>query len=520
MATRLFLLSQASAGVAGSSPALPFTPAWSASWNKSTSTSVGLATVGIYNTNGATNPSSAASGTSGHYTAAMRFISPPLKAQTISGTIKGQLLCHQTNTTDNYTVAVSIKVVTAADALVGTLLSPTASDDVTATPPEMSTVYTNRRFLDSSESASITISDVTCSDGDYLVIETGFRQASTAVASGFGFSGPANSTFSAIPEDDTSTSGVSWLEFSDNIEFKSATYFYSASTPADGTGTGTGTADPTAVTPPTGMQAGDLVFLIADARVASLTQAISQAGGQTWTSHAQQSATTKSVRVFTCTFNGTWSANPSVSFGSTTCNSAYMHVFRPPSTSYTWSVNVAQTSTNDTTDPFSALTGHTTTGTNPTVTLQGWHSPDDNTWGSQTGTGWEVTGTAQYRNTSGSDQSASFAHIFSTTAQTLATAGKSQLTLGADNTQIWEITMEAVAPAGGAMVGSTNPRFTPTGVLGGSGALSASRTVTFSPTGVIQGQAPIVGAVSGFAFTTSAVASANVSISGLSSPIF
>lgn len=222
-------------------------------------------------------------------------------------------------------------------------------------------------------------------------------------------------------------------------------YFGSASTPADGAAT-TNTADPTAVTPP-GMVKGDLVFMIGDARIAGLTLAISQAGGQNWTTHAAQSATTKSVRVFTCTFNGTWSADPSVSFGSTTCNSAYMHVFSPPSTGYTWSVNVAQTSTNDATSPFSALAGHTTTGTNPTVTLQGWHSPDDNTWGTLTGTGWEVTGTAQYRNTSGSDQSGSFAHIVSTTAQTLATPGKSQLTLGADASQMWAITMAAIPPA-------------------------------------------------------------------------
>lgn len=227
------------------------------------------------------------------------------------------------------------------------------------------------------------------------------------------------------------------------INLLSDYYFDSSSTPLDGSAT-TNTADPTAVTPPAGMKAGDLVFMIGDARIASLTLAISQAGGQTWTTHAAISATTKSVRVFTCVFNGTWSANPSVSFGSTTCNSVYMHVFRAPGTVHAWSVNQAQVASSDTTDPFS-ITGQTTTGSNPTVTMAGWHSPDDNTWGTLTGTGWEVTGVPQYRNTSGSDQSASFAHKVQTAAGATGNVGKSQLTLGADTAQQWIITMAAIS---------------------------------------------------------------------------
>ena len=57
----------------------------------------------------------------------------------------------------------------------------------------------------------------------------------------------------------------------------SITYFGSASTPADN---GTNTTNPTAVTPPGSMQAGDLVLMIAQSRDSTATLAISNAGGQ------------------------------------------------------------------------------------------------------------------------------------------------------------------------------------------------------------------------------------------------
>lgn len=143
-------------------------------------------------------------------------------------------------------------------------------------------------------------------------------------------------------------------------------------------------------------------------------------------------------------FSG-WSENPSIAFGATTCNSAYMHVFRPPSTSYTWGVDVAAVELDDTSDPFT-ITGQTTTGTNPTVTFAGWLTGDDNEWGTLTGTGWGVTGGAQYRNTSGSDQSASFAHKIQTAAAATGNVSKSQTTLGPNDTTTFIVTMEAIRP--------------------------------------------------------------------------
>lgn len=351
----------------------------------------------------------------------------------------------ETTATDNLTTAVAIKVIKADGTDRGVLLAVSASDDTAATPPEWSsTTLTNRRFQDSSENASITLSSLAVSDGDYLVVELGARQASTSTATNWG-ARIGDGAASDLAEDDTTTAANNpWIEFSGNLLF-APFYFGSASTPADGAAA-TGTADPTAVTPPAGMLAGDLVCMIGQQRATGATLAVSATGGQTWTSEAAIGVTNQTARLFWCIFNGTWSTDPSVDFTATTCNSVQMHVFRPPATNYTWSVNQALVELDDSTDPFT-ITGQTTTGTDPTVTLGGWFSADDNTWGTLSGTGWEVTGTAQYRNTSGTDQSASYAHKIQTAAGATGNVSKSQLTLGADASSTFIITFQATAPA-------------------------------------------------------------------------
>ena len=221
------------------------------------------------------------------------------------------------------------------------------------------------------------------------------------------------------------------------------TYFGSASTPADN---GSNLADPTAVTPPSGMQAGDLVVMEASSRDTALAHAISQAGGQTWTAHAQQGVTNRSVRVFTCTFDGTWTADPSVSAGSGFCNSLIMHVYRPPGAGYTWAVNVAQESAPGSGETWT-ITGQTTTGSDETVTIASFSSFNDNTWGSLAGAGWAVAGAAQYRNVAGQDQSSAFAHKIQTSAGATGDVSLTQLTLAGQGGLTWILTMAAVPPA-------------------------------------------------------------------------
>jgi len=209
------------------------------------------------------------------------------------------------------------------------------------------------------------------------------------------------------------------------------TYFGSASTPA--TDNGTNTANPTAVAPPGGMQAGDLVLMIAQSRDSTAALAISNTGGQSWTSETQQNQTNCRIRLFWCRFNGIWGANPSVSFGNTNPHTVVMHVFRPSNTSSVWEVDVAQVSGNYAAPPLPrtvTIPGITTISDGALV-FAAWASSDNNTWGSLTA-GWSTPGLAQYRNSSGSDQSQTHAYKVMAIAGASGNVSKNQATLGGD----------------------------------------------------------------------------------------
>lgn len=208
------------------------------------------------------------------------------------------------------------------------------------------------------------------------------------------------------------------------------TYFNSANTPVD---TGGDTADPMAVTPPASMASGDLVFMIGATKASGATFAISADGGQSWSALTRCSGNSSAAQVFWARFNGTWSANPSINFtGQATYNSVIMHVFRPTDSAKLWGVDgtIDCASYSAPTTPFTVTITGRTTGQPSTVTMASWVSQDDNTWGSLSGSGWAVTGLAQYRNTAGTDGSLTFAHNIQTTTATLANVSKNQLTLG------------------------------------------------------------------------------------------
>jgi hypothetical protein len=212
-----------------------------------------------------------------------------------------------------------------------------------------------------------------------------------------------------------------------------STYFGSASNPADN---GTLATTTITVTPPASMLAGDLVVVHAKA-IGAATLSVTTTGGQTWFAEGVTSMDGGTATLFWCVFNGTWGANPVVSFGVTTCNSAIMHVFRPPSTSYTWERAqgglVEATYTSTTTPTRAGLT----TAAPDTVVLAGWRTSGvtAQTFGSLTGAGWVVTGTAQYRNLASTDMTLSYAHNLPVAAGSVVpTAQKTQSAASAGST--------------------------------------------------------------------------------------
>lgn len=208
------------------------------------------------------------------------------------------------------------------------------------------------------------------------------------------------------------------------------TYVGSASNPADN-----GTLDATvvAVTPPGGMQPGDLVVLVANAREAAQALAISAAGGQTWTSETANTTNT-TQRIFWARYNGTWATSPSVSFpAGANSTTVVMHVFRPTSSVNTWAIDVALTNSN-----FTAAAGgadKTITGisvvTPGALVLATWATPDDNQWALQTA-GWTNAGGSQYRNLDGTDSSQSAAYRIMPTAGTTGNVVNRQTANGND----------------------------------------------------------------------------------------
>jgi len=203
-----------------------------------------------------------------------------------------------------------------------------------------------------------------------------------------------------------------------------------ASTPVDN---GTNTASPTAVTPPSGMQKGDLVILWATARTSGVSQSISETGGQTWYALTQRQQTNCCSRAFWCVFNGTWSANPSVTMGGTACNTVTMLVFRGDyGTNTQWQIDVEGGGIYSApASPYTVTINGITTTSNNELVVALWSSSDDNTWGSLT-SGWTALSPAQVRNTSGSDNSATHAWKIQATAGATGNVSQNQLTYGGD----------------------------------------------------------------------------------------
>lgn len=138
-----------------------------------------------------------------------------------------------------------------------------------------------------------------------------------------------------------------------------------------------------AITPPAGMQAGDMVLLfVAAGDSGDYDPIISEAGGQTWTAEAEATYAHPSthIRLFHCVFDGTWDATPSVAFQGTAAANPlcmWMGVFRGVDT-LLGPFDVAPAERNYGVTTAKTLGGITTNIDNSLV-LHLWGEPDDNT---------------------------------------------------------------------------------------------------------------------------------------------
>lgn len=195
-------------------------------------------------------------------------------------------------------------------------------------------------------------------------------------------------------------------------------------TPNDGgtNGNAVATIDPSSLS----MQAGDLVVVLIANRNGNASFTVGTTGGQTWGLGSNLQAVSQSSRAFWATYNGTWAANPSFNANSgsnTVPVTAQMLVFRPDAgVSGAWAVDVADDAAAYVTpaSPFDVVRTGLTPLHNKAVAVSTFLGNALITWALQGSAGWaNPGGTAQTRNTSGSDNALSTAYkILATPAAT------------------------------------------------------------------------------------------------------
>ena len=206
MATRLYLPYNVTAAIS---------PAVDAAWEKTSSTrykashlKLGTAAYEVSNYESVV--------TTPYDTAVVQFVAGPLQAQTIDGTVKGQMLARESDAAADLCRAMVIRVVTPLGVTRGTLLAhfpdPIASE-FSATVPQ------NREF----PPAATALAAVDALEGDYLVIEYGFRAFNASTTSYYGYLTIGAIWGTDLPEDEVEDELLNpWIEFSVDLLWRPA----------------------------------------------------------------------------------------------------------------------------------------------------------------------------------------------------------------------------------------------------------------------------------------------------------
>lgn len=149
----------------------------------------------------------------------VQYISDPLAATTLSGTIKGQCRCQESNAGLNATIAIRVAKCAIDGTSITEILAIAASDNTAATPPEFATSLTNRKLMDSAESASISLTSTGINAGDRLIIELGMRESNTTASRNSDLSLGDDSANDLAEDETTTTANNPWVEFSQTLTF-------------------------------------------------------------------------------------------------------------------------------------------------------------------------------------------------------------------------------------------------------------------------------------------------------------
>lgn len=147
-----------------------------------------------------------------------QYISDPVNAVTISGTVKGVIRALESAADADFRSQMVIKVVSYDCATVrGTLI---ASDASALASEWDSATLTNRKFPLAWTGSGTSVSSVSAQDGDRIIIEIGYRAHNSTTAIKIGTLRFGDASGSDLAEDETSTTDDNpWVEFSDNVTF-------------------------------------------------------------------------------------------------------------------------------------------------------------------------------------------------------------------------------------------------------------------------------------------------------------
>jgi hypothetical protein len=148
-----------------------------------------------------------------------QYVSPPLAAQTISGTFKMYLQTSEPNSTLDYRSQIIIRVVSNDGSIVrGTLY---AGDTATTgpNPPSEWNTSTQTRAFPRAGLLPAALSSLAISAGDRVVVEFGFRAGAAGTNADLRFRLGDNGSGGDLPEDETQTAAtfIPWIEFSGGL---------------------------------------------------------------------------------------------------------------------------------------------------------------------------------------------------------------------------------------------------------------------------------------------------------------
>lgn len=187
---------------------------------------------------------------------------------------------------------------------------------------------------------------------------------------------------------------------------------------------------------------GDLVIVAIEFKGSGVTLNFNETNGQTWSFFTQfaDSGAAICARFAWCKYSSTADNGNNIrtSNGSgTTAHSSALWIFRPTVSTNLFAVDTDQVSSQFAagSTPFTKTITGVTPKNNSNLSIAGWFSTDDNSWGNLAGTNWNnlnMGGDAQIRNLQGTDMSMAFAYQIQSIAAATNNVSKDQTALGGD----------------------------------------------------------------------------------------